>query len=133
MSPKVALQYLLPHRLLSRLAYGVARSTNGRFKDWLIALVIRKFGVDMAEAADPEPRNYPHFNAFFTRELRPGARVADADPDTLLMPADGKVSQVGPHLPGQGPVLHRRRAAGRRGPGRALRRRLVRQRVPVAA
>ncbi|HEX5693394.1 MAG TPA: archaetidylserine decarboxylase, partial [Arenimonas sp.] len=95
MSPKVWLQYLLPHRLLSRLAYGVARSTNGRFKDWLIALVIRKFGVDMAEAADPEPRNYPHFNAFFTRALREGVRQADADPDTLVMPADGKVSQVG--------------------------------------
>lgn len=95
MSPKVALQYLLPHRLLSRLAYGVARSRVGWFKDWLIALVVRKFKVDMAEAADPEPRNYPHFNAFFTRALRDGARTADANPDSLLMPADGKVSQVG--------------------------------------
>jgi phosphatidylserine decarboxylase len=94
-SPKVALQYLLPHRLLSRLAYGVARSRVGWFKDWLIALVVRKFKVDMAEAADPEPRNYPHFNAFFTRALRDGARTADANPDSLLMPADGKVSQVG--------------------------------------
>ena len=95
MSPKVALQYLLPHRLLSRLAYGVARSRVGWFKDWLIALVVRKFKVDMAEAADPEPRNYPHFNAFFTRALREGARVPDAHPNSLLMPADGKVSQVG--------------------------------------
>jgi phosphatidylserine decarboxylase len=95
MSPKVFLQYVLPHRLLSRLAYGVARSRAGWFKDWLIALVIRKFNVDMAEAADPEPRNYEHFNAFFTRELKPGARVADPDPRTLLMPADGKISQAG--------------------------------------
>lgn len=95
MSPKVALQYLLPHRLLSRLAYGVARSRVGWFKDWLIGLVIRKFKVDMAEAADPEPRNYPHFNAFFTRALREGARQADANPKSLLMPADGKISQVG--------------------------------------
>lgn len=95
MSPKVALQYLLPHRLLSRLAYGVARSRTVWFKDWLIGLVIRKFKVDMAEAADPEPRNYPHFNAFFTRALREGARVADADPRALLMPADGKISQAG--------------------------------------
>lgn len=95
MSPKVALQYLLPHRLLSRLAYGVARSRAVWFKDWLIGLVIRKFKVDMAEAADPEPRNYPHFNAFFTRALREGARVADADPRALLMPADGKISQAG--------------------------------------
>lgn len=95
MSPKVALQYLLPHRMLTRLAYGVARIRAAWFKDWLIGLVVRRFRVDMAEAADPEPRNYPHFNAFFTRELRAGARAADPDPRTLLMPADGKVSQVG--------------------------------------
>jgi phosphatidylserine decarboxylase len=94
-SPKVILQYLLPHRLLSRIAYGVARTRTTWFKDWLIGLVIRKFKVDMTEALDPEPRNYLHFNAFFTRELRPGVRVADADPAALLMPADGKVSQVG--------------------------------------
>lgn len=95
MSPKVALQYLLPHRLLSKLAYGVARWRTPWFKDWLIGLVIRRFGVDMADAADPEPRNYEHFNAFFTRELRAGARSADPDPRTLLMPADGKISQAG--------------------------------------
>jgi len=94
-SPKVALQYLLPHRLLSRIAYGVARTRTAWFKDWLIGLVIRKFKVDMSEALDPEPRNYLHFNAFFTRELRPGVRTPDPDPGTLLMPADGKVSQVG--------------------------------------
>ncbi|KAA2286213.1 archaetidylserine decarboxylase [Arenimonas fontis] len=95
MSPKVALQYLLPHRLLTRLAYGVARVRVGWFKDWLIRLVIRRFGVDMTEAANPDPRSYLHFNAFFTRELKPGARRPDPDPSTLLMPADGKVSQVG--------------------------------------
>jgi phosphatidylserine decarboxylase len=94
-SPKVILQYLLPHRLLSRIAYGVARTRTPWFKDWLIGLVIRKFKVDMTEALDPEPRNYLHFNAFFTRELRPGVRVPDPDPATVVMPADGKVSQVG--------------------------------------
>ena len=95
MSPKVFLQYVLPHRLLSRIAYGVARTRTAWFKDWLIRLVVRKFNVDMAEAADPVATNYPHFNAFFTRELKPGARTADADPSTLLMPADGKISQAG--------------------------------------
>lgn len=95
MSPKVALQYLLPHRLLSRLANAAARIRTVWFKDWLIALVVRRFGVDMAEAADPEPRNYPHFNAFFTRALKAGARRADPDPATLVMPADGKISQAG--------------------------------------
>ena len=95
MSPKVFLQYVLPHRLLSRIAGGVARTRTAWFKDWLIQLVVRRFNVDMAEAADPVPTNYLHFNDFFTRELKPGARTADADPTTLLMPADGRISQAG--------------------------------------
>lgn len=95
MSPKVALQYLLPHRLLSRLAYAAARWRWRPWKNWLIGLVVRRFGVDLAEAANPDPAGYPHFNAFFTRELKPGARTADPDPRALLMPADGKVSQAG--------------------------------------
>ncbi len=95
MSPKVALQYLLPHRLLTGWAYGVARIRTPWFKDWLIGLVIRKFGVDMSEAAEPDPTRYLTFNEFFTRELRPGVRPLDPDPATLVMPADGKVSQVG--------------------------------------
>ncbi len=95
MSPGVALQYLLPHRLLSRLALWAARCEWDWWKRRFIAVVIDKFGVDMAEAADPVAANYPSFNAFFTRALKPGARVADADPNSLLMPADGKISQVG--------------------------------------
>jgi phosphatidylserine decarboxylase len=95
MSPKVFLQYVLPHRLLSRIAYGVARTRTAWFKDWLIRLVVRKFNVDMAEAAEPEPTHYLHFNAFFTRQLKPGARSADANAAALVMPADGKISQAG--------------------------------------
>ncbi|MBD8527979.1 archaetidylserine decarboxylase [Pseudomarimonas arenosa] len=96
MSPKLALQYLLPHRLLSALAYKVARLRWTWFKNWLIALVIRKFGVNMAEAAEPNPRAYPHFNAFFTRALKAGARPQPESNDMLSHPADGKISQAGP-------------------------------------
>ena len=95
MSPKVILQYLLPHRPLTSVAYSVARIRTPWFKDWLIRFVIRKFGVDMAEAREPDPTHYRTFNEFFTRELKAGARVPDPDPSTLVMPADGKVSQVG--------------------------------------
>ena len=49
----------------------------------------------MSEAADPNPDNYPTFNAFFTRALKPGARQADPNRNVLLQPADGKVSQCG--------------------------------------
>jgi phosphatidylserine decarboxylase len=95
MSPAVFLQYALPHRLLSRLALWVARSERAGFKNWLIDLVIRRFGVDMQEAANPDPHSYRSFNAFFTRALRDGARHADADHRAVLMPADGKISQIG--------------------------------------
>ncbi len=95
LTPAVALQYLLPHRLLSRLALFAARCRWRRWKDALIATVIQRFGVDMDEAAQSDPRAYPSFGAFFTRALKPGARVADADPRALLMPADGRISQLG--------------------------------------
>jgi phosphatidylserine decarboxylase len=92
---KVTLQHILPHRLLSSLARGVARIRWPWFKNWLIALVVRKFDVNMAEAEQTDPLAFPTFNAFFTRALKPGARVPDPDPRALLMPADGKVSQAG--------------------------------------
>lgn len=95
MSPITALTYVLPHRLLSSLARKLAYSRNRAVKQWLIDTVTRKFGVDLSEAANPDPTSYPTFNAFFTRALKPGARVADPDPRTLLMPADGKISECG--------------------------------------
>jgi len=101
MSPLTALTYVLPHRLLSSLARRLAYSTNAAIKQWLIDAVTRKFGVDLSEAAQPDPRAYPTFNAFFTRALKPGARVADPDPNALLMPADGHISQCGDIVDGR--------------------------------
>ena len=101
MSPLTALTYVLPHRLLSAAARRLAYSTHPAVKQWLIDTVTRKFGVDLAEAAQPDPTAYPSFNAFFTRALKPGARVPDPDPAALLMPADGHVSQCGPIIDGR--------------------------------
>ena len=95
MSPLTALTYVLPHRALSALARRLAYSPNPAISRRLIDAVVAKFGVDLSEAAEPDPRAYPTFNAFFTRALKPGARVADPDPRALLMPADGRISQCG--------------------------------------
>ena len=95
MSLLTSLTYVLPHRLLSSLARRLAYSTSPGTKRWLIDTVTRKFDVDLSEAAESDPRAYPSFNAFFTRALKPGARVADPDPRALLMPADGHISQCG--------------------------------------
>lgn len=96
MSLLTQLTYVLPHRFLSSLARRLAYSTSPGVKQWLIDTVVKRFGVDLSEAAQPDATAYPSFNAFFTRALKPGARVADADPRTLLMPADGHISQCGP-------------------------------------
>ncbi len=95
MSFAVRAQYLIPHRLVSRLGLFAARSQWRPWKNFLIGQVLRHFDVAMDEAAQPDPWAYPSFNAFFTRALKPGARQADADPSAFLMPADGRISQSG--------------------------------------
>lgn len=101
MSLVTRLTYALPHRWLSSIARSLAYSSHPRVSRWLIDTVTRKFGVDLEEAAEADPRAYPTFNAFFTRELRPGARRPDPDPRALLMPADGRISQCGPIRAGE--------------------------------
>jgi len=96
-----ALTYVLPHRALSAMARRLAYSTRPGLKQWLIDTVVRKFGVNLAEAEQPDPTAYPSFNAFFTRALKTGARRPDPDPRTLVMPADGRISQLGPIVEGR--------------------------------
>ena len=95
MTPSVLLQYLLPHRLLSRMVLWATRVPYRPWKNLLIGRIVKRFEVNLDEAETADFEAYAHFNAFFTRALKSGARVSDPDPDTLLMPADGKVSQVG--------------------------------------
>ena len=89
------LQYLLPHQLLSRLMLMATRARFRPWKNFLIGLVASRFKVDWSEAEHGDAGAYEHFNAFFTRTLKPGVRVADPDPDALLMPSDGRISQLG--------------------------------------
>lgn len=90
---KVALQYLLPKRTLTVLAGKLATARAGRLTRATIRWFVRRYGVDMNEAADPDIASYPSFNEFFTRALRDDARpLADAD---FLCPVDGAISQFG--------------------------------------
>ena len=89
----VAAQHLLPKQLLTQFAGVVARREDGALTTAIIRRFIRRYGVNMAEAANPDPASYASFNQFFTRPLKPGARpLAAAD---LVCPVDGAVSQFG--------------------------------------
>ncbi len=60
----------------------------------LIHAYARGYGVDLSEAALP-PSDYPTFNAFFTRRLRPGVRPIDASPGVVVSPSDSRLSAIG--------------------------------------
>ena len=88
-------QYLLPHHLLSRLIGCAAECRATWFKSRLINWFAKQYQVDMSEAAVEQLDAYEHFNAFFTRALKDGARPLDSSADAVLCPADGAVSQLG--------------------------------------
>lgn len=95
MTPSTLLQHLAPQKTLSRIVRAATRWTWRPWKDFLIHRVVHTYRVDMAEAAQPDPRAYPTFNAFFTRALRDGVRCAEGDAATILSPVDGRISQIG--------------------------------------
>ena len=89
----VGAQYLLPKRALTQLAGAAARAQLGGATQAAIRRFIARYGVNMAEAAEPDPSHYASFNDFFTRALKPGARpLAQAD---YVCPVDGAISQFG--------------------------------------
>mgnify|MGYP006187311207 CR=1 FL=1 len=89
-------QYLLPHHLLSRLAGCVAECRVRWFKNAFTQWFAKRYQVDMSQALVEDLTAYEHFNAFFTRALKDGARPLDQTPGAILSPADGAVSQLGP-------------------------------------
>lgn len=94
-SLKVALQYITPKHLLSRLVGQFAASQGGAITTAAIKLFIKHYKVDMSEALRENPEDYSSFNEFFTRELKPGARTICPDGSQLALPVDGAVSQLG--------------------------------------
>ena len=91
----VALQYVLPRRLLTAAVYRIARIRLKTVKDTLIRGFIRLYDVDLAEIDREIPRDFRDFNDFFTRELAEGARPVDAGSDTIIAPVDGTISAAG--------------------------------------
>ena len=86
--------HLFPHHWLSRLTHYLARLETP-LKNPLVRAYIRIFKVDMSEAEASDAEDYPSFNAFFTRALKPGIHSVYDDPKTLVCPCDGRVTQIG--------------------------------------
>ena len=90
---KVLPQYFIPKKALTQFAGRVAGAQGGAYTTSLIRWFVAKYGVNMAEAANPDIASYSSFNEFFTRPLREGARPLAAT--AFVSPVDGAISQLG--------------------------------------
>jgi phosphatidylserine decarboxylase len=86
-------QYFYPKRALTAFAGFVAGNPWGFVTTRIIRRFIRRYGVNMAEAVNPDPASYATFNDFFTRALRPELRPLAHAP--YICPVDGAISQFG--------------------------------------
>ena len=95
MSDRLAVlsQYLLPKQVLTVLAGKLAGVQAGSLTTSVIRWFVGRYGVNMAEAANPDIASYASFNEFFTRPLQEGVRpLAVTD---FICPVDGAISQFG--------------------------------------
>lgn len=86
-------QYLIPKQALTMLAGKLAHWQGGSRTTKFIGWFVKRYQVNMAEAANSDIASYKTFNEFFTRPLRADARpIADA---AFICPVDGAISQFG--------------------------------------
>ncbi len=86
-------QYVLPKQALTALAGKAASARGGALTTAVIRWFVKRYSVNMAEAANADITAYPTFNEFFTRPLKAGVRpIANAE---LVCPVDGAISQFG--------------------------------------
>jgi phosphatidylserine decarboxylase len=91
----IKLQHLVPQHPLSRLIGRIASSENIWIKNTFIKWFVKRYQVDMALAAEENPLAYASFNDFFTRALKPNIRPIAREPNAIVCPADGAISQLG--------------------------------------
>jgi len=89
-------QNVVPQHQLSRVVGKLAASENPLIKNVVISAFKAQYGIDMSIAEQTNALKFKSFNDFFTRSLKNGVREIDADPQSIISPADGAISQIGP-------------------------------------
>jgi phosphatidylserine decarboxylase len=88
-------QYLVPQHWYTRFFGWLAKRRASCVKNWMINTFIRRYQVDMSAAILEKPEDYPTFNSFFTRYLKPELRPIVQGSNQIACPVDGTVSQLG--------------------------------------
>lgn len=86
--------YFLPHHLISGIVFYIARIKFAPIKNFTLRIYLSLHEVNMSEAMKENPYAYETLNAFFTRALKPTARIIDSSSNAIVCPVDGKVSQA---------------------------------------
>ena len=89
----IILQYCLPKQAITALAGILASKQCGAVTTKVIAWFVKRYGVNMTEAANADISSYKSFNDFFTRPLKAGARPTASA--AFICPVDGAISQFG--------------------------------------
>ena len=93
MKLSILLQYLAPKKAITQLAGKLANMHCGFLTTAVIKWFVRRYQVNMSEAANPDVESYKTFNAFFTRSLKKDVRpITVVD---FICPVDGAISQLG--------------------------------------
>lgn len=90
---KVLPQYLVPKHALSSAMHWFMQVEQPWVKNTTIKTLTKIYGINLEEAEQEDIDTYPHFNAFFTRALKPEARPIDTTPNAWCSPVDGVISQ----------------------------------------
>ena len=93
-------QRVVPQHQLSRVVGRVAASENPIVKNAVITAFKAQYGIDMSIAEQSNALKFKSFNEFFTRALKVGVRDIDTDVTSIVSPADGAISQLGPIVEG---------------------------------
>jgi phosphatidylserine decarboxylase len=91
----VWLHKFIAQHTLSRAMGFLADQAWGPITHRGIRAFIRRYNVNMQEAAIEDYRAYPTFNAFFTRHLKTGVRPLATETNAIISPVDGAISEIG--------------------------------------
>ena len=91
---KVALHYILPKHALTVLAGCLASAKLGKATTFAIKKFTEFYRIDLSEVKN-DIQDFETFNDFFARELKAGCRPIDTETNSIIFPADGKISQYG--------------------------------------
>lgn len=94
-------QYLAPQILLTKFAGFLSTIQLPWIKNALIRYFLSRHEVVLNEAIESDPFKYKNFHDFFTRQLKPNARIFDNNENIVCSPVDGILSQFGPLCAGK--------------------------------